>query len=109
MRIKILKGHDVTTQRSHGYDEMFVTNVKGAEGIFENKDNLPEYELFCHAVCGRNLIILKPIQESNEGTFYHHSGNFGTTSDSRFGETIRELIGYDFYGAVSIHDQMSEY
>jgi len=119
MRIEILKGHDVSTQRSHGYDEIFVTNVKGMDEIFvtnvkgmewcENKDNLPEYELFCHAPCGSNLIILKPIQESNEGTFYHASGNFGSATDSRFNETIRELVGYDFYGAVSIHDQMSGY
>jgi len=108
MRIKILKGHDVTTQRSHGYDEIFVTNVKGMEWC-ENKNNLPEYELFCHAPCGSNLIILKPIQESNEGTFYHASGNFGSASDSRFNQAIRELVGYDFYGAVAIHDQMSGY
>ena len=108
MRIEILKGHDVSTQRSYGYDEIFVTNVKGMEGN-ENKDNLPEYELFVHAPRGSNLIILKPIQEANEGTYYHASGNFATIPDSRFNKTIRELVGYDFYGAVSIHDQMSGY
>lgn len=32
-------------------------------------------------------------------------GNFAHTSDSRFGEKCREIIGRSFYGAVAIHDR----
>jgi hypothetical protein len=32
-------------------------------------------------------------------------GNFGSTSDGRFSEACRKLLGHDFYGAVPIHDR----
>lgn len=32
-------------------------------------------------------------------------GNYAATSDSRFGEACRDLLGHDFYGAVAIHDR----
>lgn len=32
-------------------------------------------------------------------------GNFGSTSDGRFGEACEKLLGHRFYGAVAIHDR----
>jgi hypothetical protein len=32
-------------------------------------------------------------------------GNYAATSDSRFGQAIRKILGHDFYGAVAIHDR----
>lgn len=33
-------------------------------------------------------------------------GTFAATSDSRFNETMRELLGGNFYGAVAVHDRL---
>lgn len=33
-------------------------------------------------------------------------GNYAATSDSRFSEAVRELLGHGFYGAVAIHDRI---
>ncbi len=107
MQIKRLKGYDVSTQVGYGYDEIFVTNVEGISQ--ENKNNLPEYKLKLHNVAGENLIILSPNREAPEGCFYHASGCFGYTTDSRFGEQIKRIIGQSFHGAVHIHDQARGY
>jgi hypothetical protein len=36
-------------------------------------------------------------------------GNFAATSDSRFNEACRKLLGHDFYGAVAIHDRVEDF
>ncbi len=107
MKIDRLKGYDVCTQVGYDCDEIFVTNIEGINQ--ENKDGLPEYELKLHNVMGDNLIILSPNKEAPEGCFYHASGSFGYTTDSRFGEQIKRIIGQSFHGAVHIHDQASGY
>ncbi len=33
-------------------------------------------------------------------------GNYAATSDSRFGEALKKLLGHGFYGAVAIHDRI---
>lgn len=33
-------------------------------------------------------------------------GTYADTSDGRFVDKVREVLGHDFYGAVAIHDRM---
>lgn len=33
-------------------------------------------------------------------------GTYAATSDSRFNDTMRELLGGNFYGAVAVHDRL---
>jgi len=41
-----------------------------------------------------------------EGPF---GGNFAASSDSRFSQACRELLGHHFYGAVAIHDRVEDF
>lgn len=42
----------------------------------------------------------KPLEGMSFG------GTYAATSDSRYEETMRELLGVNFYGAVPIHDRL---
>ena len=47
-----------------------------------------------------------------EGPFDQHTmdgGNFAASSDSRFSQACRELLGHHFYGAVAIHDRVEDF
>lgn len=35
-----------------------------------------------------------------------NGGTYAATSDSRFDEAMRELLGGNFYGAVAVHDRL---
>jgi hypothetical protein len=49
-------------------------------------------------------VRLVPVTLDHKWTMF--GGNFGYTSDSRFGNAVKALCGYDFYGAVPIHDRV---
>jgi hypothetical protein len=42
----------------------------------------------------------KPLEGMTNG------GTYAATSDSRFEEAMRELLGGNFYGAVAVHDRL---
>ena len=44
------------------------------------------------------------VPENVDGTFAF-GGSFGATSDSRFRESVENITGSSFYGAVPIHDR----
>ncbi len=35
-------------------------------------------------------------------------GNYAATSDSRFSDAVKKLLGHGFYGAVAIHDRIED-
>ena len=106
MNVKRFGDHNVSTSVGFDNDTIYVVNVDGTRG---NEDNLPEYQLELHNVTGENFIILTPLKAAPSGCFYHASGMFGYTTDSRFGQKIKELTGKGWHGAVHIHDQASGY
>lgn len=53
---------------------------------------------------GRILVDVVPVAAS-EGGWYSNGGNLATWSDSRISETVRDLLGQSFYGALHIHDR----
>lgn len=95
--------------------------VVNAEGPFEPREDMPPVLLESHVPGIVRLVpaykdgaVWKPIP-----SWVMFGGNFGHTSDSRFGEKARELIAagcrakgfklgtrVDFYGAVAIHDRV---
>ena len=54
-----------------------------------------------------NSLRLVPVDDPREkkGAGPMMGGNYAATSDSRFGEACRKLLGTDFYGAVAVHDR----
>lgn len=81
-------------------DEALVVGP-GIPGIFEAHD--------------RPVLILKPgnvrgtvklVPAVAEGKWTMFGGNFAHTSDSRFGDAVRAIVGGEFYGAVAIHDRI---
>lgn len=81
--------------------------VVNASGPFEPTNSAPPVILVNHVY---DCVSLRPAVKVDgkwkvaPGT-YMAGGNFGHTSDSRFGSLIKELSGQHFYGAVAIHDR----
>jgi hypothetical protein len=56
---------------------------------------------------------VRVVPAGNDGQPLKHPGAVGpmfggtyvTTSDSRFGQKVNQLLGHDFYGAVPFHDR----
>jgi hypothetical protein len=89
---------------SSKYTSLCVVN---AEGPFEPSAQSPAVLLDNHYKNSVRLIpaekvggVWKPIKGH-----WQMGGNYGATSDSRFGELIERLGGVRFYGAVAIHDR----
>tara|TARA_R100000231_G_scaffold49082_1_gene41962 strand:- start:107 stop:436 length:330 start_codon:yes stop_codon:yes gene_type:complete len=54
-----------------------------------------------------NSLHIKPAWNEDEHTM--DGGNFAASSDSRFSQACRELLGHHFYGAVAIHDRVENF
>lgn len=81
-------------------DRLCVVNVNGP---FEPARDMPAVRLETHHPGCLRLVPLDDKLRPIAGTMA--GGNFATTSDSRFGEACRTLLGHEFYGAVAIHDR----
>jgi hypothetical protein len=81
-------------------DSVCVVNISGP---FNPKPDHPAFELV-QGPGGKGHAILRPVNGRN-GVGPMCGGNFGYSSDSRFGEAVRELTGSRHYGAVHIHDR----
>ena len=86
---------------SRDIEGLCLTNV---EGPFEPSDHYPAAQLKKGPF---NSLHIKPAWNEDEHTM--DGGNFAASSDSRFSEACRELLGHHFYGAVAIHDRVENY
>lgn len=82
--------------------------VVNADGPFEPYSNAPAVLLVNHYADALSLV---PAQRNEKSEWepvpgWHMAGgNYGATSDARFGEACERLTGKGFYGAVAIHDR----
>jgi hypothetical protein len=76
--------------------------VMNVDGPFEPDERHPAY------VLTRNYYgspVLVP-QDQPEGLIGPMAGgNFAGSSDSRFNQAVSEMAGFNFYGAIPIHDR----
>lgn len=88
------------------FSEITVVNLTEILGygcdIFEVKRDRPAFKLVKGAL---RSIILQPVDQPSGVAGPMFGGNYGASSDGRFGEACRKLLGHDFYGAVPIHDR----
>ena len=85
------------------------TGVKGfcltnVSGPFDPDANYPAAKLKKGAYNSVNIV---PAWNEDEQTMF--GGNYAATSDSRFSQAIKELLGHEFYGAIAIHDRTEVY
>jgi len=88
----------------HGREYVTVVNIPGP---FEPQPSDAVALLEQHAPGACRLVPAeligsewKPLEGMTNG------GTYAATSDSRFDETMRELLGGNFYGAVAVHDRL---
>lgn len=85
--------------------------VMNIDGPFEPSDDAPPVLLVEHH---KGCLSLVPAERSPYGTAWRKvqgkhfmmGGNYGVTSDGRFGAKCETLLGHRFYGAVAIHDRV---
>lgn len=93
---------------SSKYSKLTVVNCSGP---FEPTLDAPAVWLKQHATM-KNVAFIVPCSVTAQGRYIptgRHTmfgGNYGSTSDSRFGEKMEELTGYRWHGAVQIHDRI---
>ena len=100
---KCLKFGDCTLNgvSSRDIGGLCLTNV---EGPFEPSDHYPAAQLEKGPF---NSLHIKPECIGDEHSM--DGGNFAATSDSRFNDACRKLLGHHFYGAVAIHDRVEDF
>jgi hypothetical protein len=88
----------------HGREYITVVNIPGP---FEPQPSDAVALLEQHAPGACRLVPAEligsewiPLEGMTNG------GTYAATSDSRFNETMRELLGSNFYGAVAVHDRL---
>jgi len=103
MIVDVLKSVDRIDCSKNGvtnrYNKLCVVNV---DGPFEPSDDAAAVEL----VEGNlpNTVKIVPVGEKGKWTLF--GGNYAASSDSRFSEAIRTLIGGNWSGAVAVHDRV---
>lgn len=83
------------------YDEALIIGENIPE-IFSG-ENLPIITLERGAFAG--TVRAKPVHFDGKAPWYMFGGCFIHTSDSRFTEAVRKIVGGEFYGAVALHDR----
>ena len=73
----------------------------GIDGISEAHGR-PVLRLVKHGTM--KIAYLVPVGLENKWTMF--GGNFGFCSDSRFRQAVGKICGYQFHGAVPIHDRV---
>jgi hypothetical protein len=95
---------------SRRFEELCVVNV---DGPFHPRDGLPPV-LLRRSNGGRLAVHLVPAMLDKHGdwvpapNWFMHGGNFAGTSDSRFSQAIRRILGEPdlYFSVVSIHDRV---
>jgi hypothetical protein len=85
---------------SSKYSTVVIVNVPGP---FKPDDKYPAVQL---ELCYGNVIAKPVVNDSEYKPWFMFGGNFLYTSDSRFRETLEEMLGHKFYGAIPIHDRV---
>lgn len=91
-------GYDSKMNVFHGKTKLILVNVSGP---FEPTEDAPAAVLV--SGYANNSAIIVPADEYKDGV-QMFGGTFGSTSDSRFSEAVRELCGTSHF-AVAIHDR----
>ncbi len=78
-----------------------ITNI---DAPFEPCEDYPPVKLILQKFSHGNSVKIIAEKDINKNTMF--GGNFGATSDSRFNEAIEKMLGYNFYGAIPIHDRI---
>ena len=86
-------------------------NIKGlcitnCDGPFDPCEDYPAARLIVRSVMGRKIVNIVPEEELEKKSWTMMGGNYGGTSDSRFGDKVEEMMESAFYGAVPIHDRV---
>lgn len=76
--------------------------VVNVEGPFDPSEKYPAVRL---ELSSANALRIVPVVEGAQPWFMM-GGNYAATSDSRFNEACKRLLGHGFYGAVAIHDRV---
>lgn len=80
-------------------DELYVACE---EGIFDVDENDPA--LFVLHKTSKDSVCLVPMS-GGDGAGPMAGGSFAYTSDSRVSRMVQKILGYRFYGAISVHDR----
>lgn len=72
------------------------------DGPFEPGEDAPAFEVVGGPYGSAKLV---PVDQPSGVIGPMMGGNYGATSDSRFGRKIEEILGHKFYGALPIHDR----
>lgn len=74
-------------------------------GPFEPTEDCPAAKLImAEPIEGNKILRIIPLEVETRWTMF--GGNYGASSDGRFAEKCKELLGFRFYGAVAIHDRV---
>jgi len=84
---------------SANFKQVCIVNV---EGPFDPSDVAPAVRLIKREHAGN--IVCIPL--GLEGKLTMFGGAYVTTSDSRFGEAVRKLSGYEHSFPVALHDRV---
>lgn len=84
------------------HDQLTVTNI---EGPFEPTPERPAAKLVRHRTMPGHCYI---VPDEVGGRWSMFGGNYAATSDSRFHEAVRALVGTTGGFAVGIHDRVEE-
>ena len=83
--------------------KLCIVNVPGP---FEPGPGAPAARLIKREPTG-NIVVI-PAGVDPRKTWLMFGGNYAATSDSRFGDAVRRLSGYDHDFPVAIHDRIEE-
>lgn len=82
------------------YDQLTVTNI---EGPFEPTPDRPAAKLVRHPTMKGHCYI---VPDEVADRWHMMGGNYAATSDSRFHQAVRDLVGISGSFAVGIHDRV---
>lgn len=83
---------------SSQFKEVCIVNI---DGPFDPKPDMPAVKLVKR---NHGNIVCIPVGLESKWTMF--GGAYITTSDSRFGEAVRELSGYEHGFPVALHDRV---
>ena len=80
--------------------------ITNCDGPFDPCEDYPAARLVVRSIMGRKIVNIVPEEELEKKSWTMMGGNYGGTSDSRFGDKVEEMMESAFYGAVPIHDRV---
>ena len=78
--------------------------IVNVDGPFDPADDMPAVKLIKRERVGN--VVCVPVDLDDGKTWSMFGGAFIHTSDSRFGEAVRKLSGYDHGFPVALHDRV---